>query len=85
MTTSAPPANQITIPLTQAQFDACAARMRETEGVTISGKAGQIAKHGAVVQWRYDGTNVTASVLYRRPYDTLATVQALVQQWFKAS
>jgi hypothetical protein len=87
LTTAAPStsaSSQITIPMTEAQFAANATRLKQALGVTVAGKIGQIAQNGAIVQWRYDGTNVTASVLKKRPYDTLASVAALVQSWFQA-
>jgi hypothetical protein len=76
--------SDVSIPMTQAQFDANALRLKQQSGIQVAGRIGQIVKDGAIVQWKYDGTNVTATVMRKPPYGQLASVVAEVQGWFKS-
>jgi hypothetical protein len=74
----------VTIAMTQVQFDANAVRLKQQSGIEVGGKSGQIVQNGAIVHWQFDGANVTASVMRIPPYGQRADVVAKVKGWFKA-
>lgn len=71
----------MTIPLTQAQYDAKVAQLKQDQGITLSGDSGTVSKLGVVIDYSYDGKDLTLEVKDKPFLISEKHIEAMIAAW----
>lgn len=70
----------IRIPMTQAQFDAAAAKLK-AEGVELMGHSGDLRRSGVTAHYEFDGEELVVTVPKKPMLVPLSYVEGQIRQW----
>ncbi len=71
----------IRVPMTQAQFDAAAAKVEAAQGVYLTGHSGDLQRSGVTAHYEFDGDELTVDVVKKPMLIPLSYVEGQIKQW----
>ena len=69
------------VKMTQAQFDALAARLKSSQGIELGGPAGTIEKMGVKARYAFDGNTMTVEILEKPFFVSKEYVEETLKGW----
>ena len=69
------------VKMTQAQFDALAARLKAAQGIELTGPAGTIEKMGVKARYAFDGETMTVEILEKPFIVSKEYVEETLKGW----
>lgn len=71
----------IRVPMTQAQFDAAAAKLKAEQGIVLAGHSGDLQKSGVTAHYEFDGDELMVTVPKKPMLIPLSYVEGQIKQW----
>jgi len=71
----------IQVAMTPAQFDAAALKLKNEQGLVLSGSQGTLSKDGVTATYRYDGATLSVTILKKPMFVTVNYCESQLVQW----
>lgn len=75
----------ITVAMTPEQFTAKSAQLKAEQGLELTGDSGTLSKDGVIVDYAYDGENLSLNVLHKPFLVSESYVETKLRYWIGAT